>query len=428
MRYSVDFLVHCDVHSLQLELSVQGEAMKRTAIKKRPLSDTTLASLDPENKDYRELDGNGLYFRVQPNGKKSWLFRYKKPDGKWSWLGLGAYPMVSALSARKRAVELQEGLSRGQEVKTKVTIKQKQIATNSMMFSTLMTDWLATKVNNWDEVTYDKAVKSIHRHIIPVFGHRDYSEITPQEWLGFFKSLQDDLGIYSQIEKLTSYCRSSYNLAKFRGEIASNPLEGMTEFLDKGDRGNMKHIELYELPELIQKIRIHSSRPVSIGLELLVLLFPRPSELREATWDDFNLDQAEWIKPAEKTKTGIIHAVPLSKQAVNLLRELYAFKTESDLLFPSRDSYEKPISNMTFNVALNRLGYKNRQNPHGFRHIASTAFNNKFSDKGQVVEACLGHIKKGVKGRYDKAQHFEERIEMMQWWADELDTMVFNAN
>ena len=398
--------------------------MKRSAIKKRPLSDTTLASLEPEDKDYRELDGNGLYFRVQPNSKKSWLFRYKKQDGKWSWLGLGAYPMVSAASARKRAVELQNSIAGGQEVHTKVSTKQKQVAEANMMFSTLINDWLATKVNNWDEVTYDKAVKSIHRHIIPEFGHRDYSQITPQEWLSFFKSLQNDLGIYTQIEKLTSYCRSSYNLAKFRGEITSNPLEGMTEFLDKGDRGNMKHVELYELPELIQAIRTHASRPIAIGLELLVLLFPRPSELREAVWDDFNLDQAEWIKPAEKTKTGIIHAVPLPKQAITLLRELQSFKAESDLLFPSRDSYERPISNMTFNVALNRLGYKNRQNPHGFRHIASTAFNNKYSDKGQVVEACLGHIKKGVKGRYDKAQHFEERIEMMQWWADELDRMI----
>ena len=398
--------------------------MKRSAIKKRPLSDTTLASLEPEDKDYRELDGNGLYFRVQPNGKKSWLFRYKKQDGKWSWLGLGAYPMVSAANARKRAIELQNIIAGGQEVHTKVSTKQKQVAEANMMFSSLISDWLATKVNNWDELTYDKAVKSIHRHIIPEFGHRDYSQITPQEWLSFFKSLQNDLGIYTQIEKLTSYCRSSYNLAKFRGEITSNPLEGMTEFLDKGDRGNMKHVELYELPELIQSIRTHASRPIAIGLELLVLLFPRPSELREAVWDDFNLDQAEWIKPAEKTKTGIIHAVPLPKQAITLLRELQSFKTESDLLFPSRDSYERPISNMTFNVALNRLGYKNRQNPHGFRHIASTAFNNKYSDKGQVVEACLGHIKKGVKGRYDKAQHFEERIEMMQWWADELDRMM----
>ena len=87
--------------------------MKRSAIKKRPLSDTTLASLEPEDKDYRELDGNGLYFRVQPNGKKSWLFRYKKNDGKWSWLGLGAYPMVSAASARKRAAELQDDTIRG---------------------------------------------------------------------------------------------------------------------------------------------------------------------------------------------------------------------------------------------------------------------------------------------------------------------------
>ena len=401
--------------------------MKRTAIKKRPLSDTTLASLEPEDMDYREVDGNGLYFRVQPNGKKSWLFRYKKQDGKWSWLGLGAYPMVSAASARKRAAELQDDTIRGKEIQTKVSAKQAQTAATNMTFSTLINDWLATKVNNWDEVTYDKAVKSIYRHIIPEFGHRNYSQITPQEWLSFFKSLQNDLGIYTQIEKLTSYCRSSYNLAKFRGEITSNPLEGMTEFLDKGDRGNMKHVEINELSELIQSIRTHASRPIAIGLELLVLLFPRPSELREAVWDDFNLDQAEWIKPAEKTKTGIIHAVPLPKQAITLLRELQSFKTESDLLFPSRDSYERPISNMTFNVALNRLGYKNRQNPHGFRHIASTAFNNKYSDKGQVVEACLGHIKKGVKGRYDKAQHFEERIEMMQWWADEVDRMVKNV-
>ena len=129
--------------------------MKRSAIKKRPLSDTALASLDPEDKDYRELDGNGLYFRVQPNGKKSWLFRYKKQDGKWSWLGLGAYPMVSAASARKRAVELQNSIAGGQEVHTKVSTKQKQVAEANMMFSSLISDWLATKENKWDAVTYE---------------------------------------------------------------------------------------------------------------------------------------------------------------------------------------------------------------------------------------------------------------------------------
>lgn len=398
--------------------------MKRDAIKKRPLSDTTLVGLEAEEKEYRELDGNGLYFRVQASGKKSWQFRYKKSDGKWSWLGLGAYPAISASTARKKAAELMVKINKGELIQTKADIQQQQVDKENLLFSVLMNDWLTTKNGNWDAVTYDKAVKSIHRHIMPTFGHRSYLEIAPHEWLDFFRGLQEDLGIYTQVEKLRSYCRSAYNLAKFKNKIESNPLDGMTEFLNKGDRGNMKHVELDQVGRLIKTIRQHPSRPVAIGLELLALLFPRPSELREAVWGDFNLDQAEWIKPAEKTKTGIVHAVPLPQQAVELLRELYTYKTESDYLFPSRDSLEKPISNMTFNVALNRLGYQGRQNPHGFRHIASTALNNKFSDKSQVIEACLGHIKKGVKGKYDKAQHFDERIEIMQWWADELDRMV----
>ena len=398
--------------------------MKRSEIKKRPLSPAVLDGLEPELKEYRELDSEGLYFRVQPSGKKSWLFRYKKENGNWSWLSVGSYPATKAVTARKKAAEFLENIYSGVQLETKQKTKQKKIELGNLLFSVLMDDWLATKKGNWDDVTYDKAVKSIHRHIIPAFGHRSYLEIAPHEWLEFFRHLQEDLGIYTQVEKLRSYCRSAYNLAKFKNKVEANPLEGMTEFLNKTEKGNMKYVELDQLGELIKAIRQHPTRPVAIGLELLALLFPRPSELREAVWDDFNLDQAEWIKPAEKTKTGIIHAVPLPKQAVKLLRELHEYKTESEYLFPSRDSYERPISNMTFNVALNRLGYKGKQNPHGFRHIASTALNNKYSDRAQVVEACLGHIKKGVKGKYDKAQHFEERIAMMQWWADELDRMV----
>ncbi|MDN5648770.1 MAG: tyrosine-type recombinase/integrase [Acinetobacter sp.] len=398
--------------------------MKRSEIKKRPLSNAVLDGLESEDKEYRELDGNGLYFRILPNGKKSWLFRYKKESGKWSWLGLGAYPAVKAVVARKKAAELQERIFNGFEPETKETIRQKKIVELDAQFQQLMNDWLLTKLNNWDSVTYDKAVKSINRHIIPEFGERNYTEITPQEWLDFFQDLQDNLGIYTQIEKLTSYCRSAYNLAKFRKKIISNPLEGINEFLDKGDRGNMKHVELSEYPQLIRSIRKHPSRPIAIGLELMAMLFPRPTELREAQWDEFDLDKQIWIKPVERMKTGVIHGVPLPDQAIELLKELKAFKTESNFLFPSRDSFDKPISNMTFNVALNRLGYKGRQNPHGFRHIASTQLNNKYSSKSQVVEACLGHIKKGVKGVYDKGSHFEERIEMMQWWADELDLMV----
>lgn len=401
--------------------------MKRTAIKKRPLSDTTLASLEPEEKDYRELDSLGLYFLVQKKGTKSWQLRYKKQDGKWSWIGLGAYPAISGALARKKASELLEKLSNGEEVLSKRSVKQQAIEKENQLFKVLMSDWLDTKKSNWGGDTFDKAVKSINRHIIPNFGHRDFTTISPKEWFDFFQSLQRELGIYTQVEKLTSYVRNAYDWAKFQEKIVFNPVEGMTKHLDKKESGNMKFVEIHEFPVLIQAIRSYPKRNIAIGLELFALLFPRPVELRYANWDQFDFDKAVWIKPAEIMKRDIAHAVPLSRQAIALLKELKTYKTESNLLFPGRGSLIEPVSDNTFNQALNRLGYQGRQNPHGFRHIASTALNNKYSDKEQVVEATLAHLKKGVKGVYDKGAHFEERIDMMQWWADQIDRIVENG-
>lgn len=401
--------------------------MKRTAIKKRPLSDTTLASLEPEDKDYRELDSNGLYFLVQKKGNKSWQLRYKKADGKWSWMGLGAYPAISGALARKKANEILNKLSNGEMIETKADIRKQATEQKALLFKNLMYDWLNTKEPNWGFDTFDKAKKSIERHIIPKFGNRDFTCISPKEWFDFFQSLQRDLGIYTQTEKLTSYCRNAYDWAKFQEKIKFNPLEGITKHLDKNQGGNMKFVDIDEFPALIRAIRSYPKRDKAIGLELFALLFPRPVELRYATWDQFDLDKAVWIKPAVIMKKDIPHAVPLPHQAIVLLKELLTYKTESNFLFPGRGSLSEPVSDNTFNTALNRLGYKDRQNPHGFRHIASTQLNNRFSDKEQVVEATLAHLKKGVKGVYDKGAHFEERVGMMQWWADEIDRIVENG-
>ncbi|EMR5773916.1 tyrosine-type recombinase/integrase [Acinetobacter baumannii] len=398
--------------------------MKRAAIKKRPLSDTVLANLEPEEKDYRERDTQQLYFLVQKTGKKSWQLRYKNEKGVWSWKGLGAYPNVSGAVARRKANELTIKIGNGELIETRKQVKKKQQEIVQRRFDVLMNEWLDTKKKSWGEDTFEKAKKSINRHIIPKFGERDFTEITPTEWLKFFRGLQSGLKIYTQVEKLTTYCRNTYDWAKFQGKINSNPIDGMTRFLDKKVGGNMKFVEIDEFPKLITDIRTHHQRKLAIGLELMALLFPRPVELRFATWNQFDFDKAIWVKPAEIMKKRIVHAVPLPKQAIKLLEELKDYKTESDLLFAGRNSLSEPISDNTFNMALNRMGYKGRQNPHGFRHIASTALNNKFSDKEQVVEACLAHMKKGVKGAYDKASHFEERVGMMQWWADYIDQLL----
>ncbi len=345
-------------------------------------------------------------------------------NGKWSWLGLGTYPTIKGALARKKAAEFSEKISNGESLTTKNMVKQQNIENENLRFKVLMFDWLDTKKSNWGTDTYDKAVKSIKRHIIPEFGERDFTAISPKEWFDFFQGLQRDLGIYTQVEKLTSYVRNAYDWAKFQEKIVFNPLEGITRHLDKNNGGNMKFVEMNEFPSLIHAIRRYPKRDMAIGLELFALLFPRPVELRYATWEQFDFDQAVWIKPAEIMKKDIAHAVPLPKQAIKLLKELETYRTESNLLFAGRGSLTEPVSDNTFNQALNRLGYQGRQNPHGFRHIASTQLNNKFSDKEQVVEACLAHLKKGVKGVYDKGAHFEERIGMMQWWADEIDRMT----
>lgn len=398
--------------------------MKRAAIKKRPLSDTVLANLEPEEKDYRERDTQQLYFLVRKTGKKSWQLRYKNEKGVWSWKGLGAYPNVSGAIARRKANELTIKIGNGELIETRRQVKKKQQEIVQRKFDVLMNEWLDTKKISWGEDTFEKAKKSINRHIIPKFGERDFTEITPKEWFNFFQGLQRGLNIYTQVEKLTSYCRNAYDWAKFLGKINSNPIDGMTKHLDKKAGGNMKFVEIAEFLKLIIDIRTHHQRKLAIGLELMALLFPRPVELRFATWNQFDFDKAIWVKPAEIMKKGIVHAVPLPKQALKLLEELKDYKTESDLLFAGRNSLSVPISDNTFNMALNRMGYKGRQNPHGFRHIASTALNNKFSDKEQVVEACLAHMKKGVKGAYDKGSHFEERVGMMQWWADYIDQLL----
>jgi integrase len=398
--------------------------MKRDAIKKRPLSDTTLANLEPEDKDYREKDSGSLYFVVQNTGKKSWQLRYKNEKGVWTWKGLGGYPSVSGALARRNANELFEKLANGEVLETKKQVKKKQQQIENQKFGILMNEWLDTKKSAWVETTFVKAQKSINKHIIPKFGERDFTEISPKEWFDFFQALQRDLNIYVQVKKLTSYCRNTYDWAKFKEKINFNPVEGMTKHLDKKDGGNIKSVAIDELPELIAIIRNHPQRELAIGLELMALLFPRPVELRFATWNQFDLDRKIWIKPAKIMKKRITHVVPLSKQAITLLKELEQYQTGSDLLFAGRNSLSKPISDNTFNMALNRMGYKGRQSPHGFRHIASTALNNKFSGKAQVIEACLAHKKKGEKGTYDKATHLEERVEIMQWWADYIDGIV----
>lgn len=426
--YSIVFFVSPDV-SFKINRN-RDTSMRRSQIKKRPLADTVLATLEPESKEYRVLDGNNLYFRVKPKGSKSWQLRHKQSNGKWTWLGLGSYPLVSGQLARKKAAEMLEDISKGI---APTATKPKQQLTTTDTFEALFKEWFNEKVTGakrWVDANAKRNKAAMYLHILPTMGNRPFTEITAYEWFLLFKVIQSKTNrkgtpIIEQSKRLRQICHEIYTFAQVTGRAKYNPLEGIQKFLDSAKAENMAHVSAKELPALIRAIRHYPTRDVAIGLQLLAMLFPRPTELRGATWNEFDLKAALWTIPAERTKRRREHIIPLPKQAIALLNELKPYSGGSPYLFPSRHSRAKSpiLSDMTFTQALRRLGYHGQQTPHGFRHIASTLLNSNGFNENHV-EMALSHAKEGVAGVYNKAAYLPERVAMMQWYADHLDNLA----
>ncbi|WP_278362618.1 tyrosine-type recombinase/integrase [Stutzerimonas kunmingensis] len=401
--------------------------MKRSEIKKRPMADTVLAGLEPEAKEYREHDGSGLYLRVKPDGSKSWQFRYKKPDGKWSWIGLGAYGkgghQLTGEQARREAAKLRDDATQGgNPLATKRARKAAEEEAARNTFEHLAREWYATKRKGWTDGTSVRTIGALELHVFPVFGKRPYNGILPMEWMEFLRRMEQK-GIIEQASRVRGMCREIYDLARVTGRAQHNPLEGLHKFLQTRPTENYAHVFPEELPALLRAIRAYGTPDVRIGLQLLAMLACRPSEIREARWDEFDLDAGLWLIPAERMKRRREHLVPLPAQAVELLRELRHLTGAYPLLFPGRSDTTKSRSNTVFLMALRRLGYEGRQTGHGFRHLASTILNENGFDS-QHVEAQLSHVKEGVRGVYDKSTYLEQRREMMAWYADHLDMLA----
>lgn len=401
--------------------------MKRSEIKKRPMADTVLAGLEPEAKEYREHDGNGLYLRVKPDGSKSWQFRYKKPDGKWSWIGLGAYGkgshQLTGEQARKEAAKLRDDAAEGgNPLATKRARKAAEEEAARNTFEHLAREWYATKRRGWTDGTAVRTIGALELHVFPVFGKRPYNGILPMEWMEFLRRMEQT-GIIEQTSRVRGMCREIYDLARVTGRAQYNPLEGLHKFLQTRPAENYAHVSLEELPALLRAIRTYGTPDVRIGLQLLAMLACRPSEIREARWSEFDLEAGLWLIPAERMKRRREHLVPLPAQAIELLCDLRHLTGAYPLLFPGRSDTTKPRSNTVFLMALRRLGYEGRQTGHGFRHLASTILNENGFDS-QHVEAQLSHVKEGVRGVYDKSTYLEQRREMMAWYADHLDRLA----
>lgn len=395
--------------------------MHRSLIKRRPLAETVLANLDSEKTDYRENDGNGLYFLVKANGSKYWQLRYKKTDGKWAWHSIGVYGnginQLNGAEARSKAAQVREQLKNGIPLNTKANKK----ALEELQFQVLALEWYKGKLQTWTAKTASRMFAALENHVFPAFLKQEYAEISSMQWMEFFRVLEGK-GIVEQARKIRSMCRDIYDLAKVTGRIKHNPIDGLHKFLSASQGENYSFVSIEELPGLLRAIKKYSTIDISIALQLIAMLACRSTELREAKWDEFNLEEGLWVIPKERMKQRREHVIPLPTQAIALLQTLHKYTGQYTYILPGRNDTTKPRSNTAFLMALRRLGYQGRQTSHGFRHLASTILNeNNFN--ADHIEAQLSHVKLGVRAVYDKSIYIEQRREMMQWYADYLDKL-----
>nr|WP_298168293.1 integrase arm-type DNA-binding domain-containing protein [uncultured Pseudomonas sp.] len=400
--------------------------MKRSAIKRRPLADTVLATLEPEAKEYRELDGNGLYIRVKADGGKSWQLRYKNAAGKWSWIGLGSYPEVGGALARKKAGDHQAMISTGIDpLEHKRSAKQRADQASARTFRAAAEDWYQhMQAKGLEQSTLDKARTYLDKDILPALGDMQLDAITRNHCADLQSSLEAR-GAHNVAKKARGWINQIFGRAIAKGLTENDPASRLHAIAAPAPATKQQpHLLEHELPDFLRALHATTSRlPARTAAWLCLWLAVRPGMLRFAEWSEFDLDAAIWSVPATKMKMDRDYTTPLPAQAVNALQDLHRVTGRGRWLFPGVGPKNPTISENTICLVYAKAGYKGRLVGHGARHTASTLLNEHNWPK-KHIDAQLAHKEEGVSGVYNKAQYLEQRKVMMQWYADYLDALA----
>jgi integrase len=389
------------------------------------LTDKALKAAKPRERAYRLFDGGGLYIEVAPNATRTsgryWRFKYRYA-GKEKRLALGVYPDVSLTEARSNLDKARALLRDGVDPSTdRKTVRREQRVRAENTFEAVAREWIEVNRDRWIPSHVDNVRRTLEADAFPTLGDRPLAEVTAAEVLDCIKAVERR-GALDVASRVAQRCAAVFRHGILTGRCKTNPA---TELRGSLKRARVKHraaLSREDLPEFLTKLDAYTGRPeTKLATRLLLLTFVRTGELRGARWSEVNLDGAEWRIPAERMKMGEPHVVPLSRQAVEALRELHRFTGRGELLFPHVSKPELPMSENTVLYALYRMGYHNRATGHGFRALASTVLN-ETGWRPDVIERQLAHAERNkVRAAYNRASYMDERRKMMQAWADFIE-------
>ena len=373
----------------------------------------------------RYSDSQGLYLEVQPNGARYWRLKFRFA-GKEKKLALGVYPEVSLKEARTKRDDARQVLASGRDPSAErkdAKLAQRTASNNSfeVVARAWHTHWKATR----SESHVDYVLRRLEADVFPQIGHRAISELEARDFVRVAKKIETR-GALDIAKRALQTCGQVMRYGVAHGFIDRNPAADVKpgDVLQARRKTNYARLDARELPELLRKMAVYDGSPYTrFALQLIALTFVRTSELIEATWDEFDLDAAEWRIPAERMKMRTPHIVPLSAQAIDALRCLTELRSLSTRVFPGERDHDRPMSNNTILKALERMGYKHRMTGHGFRGIASTVLHES-GFAHEIIELQLAHQERNaVSAAYNHALYLPKRREMMQWWADRLSAL-----
>ncbi len=397
----------------------------------KPLTDLEIRKAEPrpDGKPLKLADGAGLALWVLPSGKY-WRLKYRFA-GKEKVLAIGVYPAVKAAEARQRRDDakrlLRDGLDPGAERKE---AKARQRLAGAETFEALAREWLQLQKAKLAPATYAKAEWMLTELACPYVGSRPIAEIKPPELLDMLRRIEAR-GAHETAHRTKQRCSQVFRYAISTGRAERDPSADLRGALAPVvSRSRAAVTDPVAVGALMRAIDTYQGRAVTAyALKLAPLLFVRPGELRAAEWSEIDLDAAEWRIPAERMKMREAHIVPLSRQALAILRDdLRPLTGHRRFVFPSLRSAQRPMSENTITAALRRLGYDGSEmTGHGFRAMASTLLN-EMGWTPDLIERQLAHAERNrVRAAYNRAQYLGERRRMMQAWADHLETLKNGA-
>lgn len=384
------------------------------------LTDTAIRKAKAQKKQQKLTDGDGMFLLVHPNGGKYWRFKYRFA-GKEKVLALGVYPEVSLADARERRTEARKVLAAGNDpAEVKKEAKRLTVLNSENTFEVVAREWFEVRKHEWVTSYQEKMILRMERHIFPKLGNRPIKDINAPELLSVLKVIEKG-GALDLAQRMLQVCRQVFTYGIRTGKAAHNPAAEMRGALKTPVHNHHAYLKANELPDYLEKLEAYDGSPlIKLALKLLLLTFVRTTELRAAEWAEIDWKEAQWRIPAERMKMKDPHIVPLSKQALEVLRDLQKQSGNRQHIFPNE---RRPITFMSENAmlyALYRMGYHSRTTGHGFRSTASTILNeNGF--RPDVIERQLAHAERnGVRRAYNHAEYLPERKQMMQWWANYL--------